>query len=99
MEPFIYLGRKITVEGAGAEDSPFVVKGTGYNTALAAAVESHILNLWFQDEPWHLVESRLEIGASGENLAILKIRYFSAEEELLQSEIWFDVSEAFHKTN
>jgi hypothetical protein len=95
MQPFTYLGREISVDGVGVEEDPFIVRGTGFNPALAAELESHILNLCFAGAPWYLVDSRLKKGSAGEQLAILKIRYFSPENDTVQSEVWFDVSEAF----
>jgi len=95
MGEFSFMGRQITVNGEGAKDSPFVVTGTGYNPALAASIENHIVGLCFRDKEWFLKGTRLEIGSSGEQLAILTIRFFADDEELLQTEMCFDVSEAF----
>ena len=97
MFQFPYMGRNITVSGEGAEDSPFVITGTGYNPALAAAIETHLVNMVFGERPWHLMSSRVQLGETGGDLAILTVRFFSDDDELLQTEIWFDVTEGLRK--
>lgn len=46
-----------------------------------------------------MVSERNEIksGTQGESLAVLTVRFFGDEDkkELLQTEVWFDVTEAF----
>jgi hypothetical protein len=95
MVTFDYMGRSIAISGSGDKENPFEITGTGKNPPLAAEIESLVVDRMFGETPWHLKNSRLEAGDQGESIAILTIRFFGPNEELLQTEIWFDVSEAF----
>jgi hypothetical protein len=97
MVEFEFMGRQISMSGEGAQDCPFLVQGTGYDPALAAEIETFVVNKIFGDRPWHLKGTRVESGGNGESLVVLTVRFFDDEEELLQTEIWFDVTEAFSK--
>jgi hypothetical protein len=97
MAEFEFLGRQISMSGEGAQDSPFLLEGTGYDPALASEIETFVVNKIFGDRPWHLKGTRVESGGNGESLAVLTVRFFDDKEELLQTEIWFDVTEAFSK--
>ncbi len=97
MAEFEFMGRQISLSGEGAADCPFLVRGTGYNPALAAEIETFVVNRLFGDRPWHLKGTRVESGGNGESLAVLTVRFFDDGEELLQTEVWFDVTEAFYK--
>jgi hypothetical protein len=94
MVEFEFMGRQISLGGEGAHDCPFLVQGTGYNPALAAEIENFVVRKWFGERPWHLKNTRVESGPNGETLAVLTVRFFDDNEELLQTEIWFDVTEA-----
>ncbi len=95
MEPFDFMGRKITVNGSGAESSPFLINGTGYSPSLAAEIETYILDKCLGIHRWNLVQSRLKTGEKQERLAILKVNFLSELDEVLEAEIWFDVNESF----
>jgi hypothetical protein len=95
MVTFDYMGRSIAIDGSGEKENPFKITGTGKNPPLAAEIESLIVDRFLGETPWHLKNSRLEAGDRGESLAILTTRFFGPNEELLQTEIWFDVTEAF----
>jgi hypothetical protein len=95
MVSFDYMGRSISISGAGEQGDPFKITGTGSNPPLAAEIETLIVDRMFGETPWHLKNSRLEAGDQGESIAVMTIRLFGPNDELLQTEIWFDVSEAF----
>ena len=97
MAEFEFMGRQISIEGEGAKDAPFVLRGTGANAPLAAELENFVVKRLFGDKTWFLKGTRLEDGQNGETLAILTVRFFDDdnEQELLQTEVWFDVTEAF----
>jgi hypothetical protein len=97
MVEFEFMGRQISLGGEGTQDCPFLVQGTGYNPALAAEIENFVIGKWFGERPWHLKNTRVDSGPNGETLAVLTVRFFDDNEELLQTEAWFDVTEAMSK--
>ncbi len=92
---FNLAGKDVTITGAGAQDDPFVVTGINGNPSLAAVAEEAMLDHWMGSDGWLLMESRLERPKPRTTLAILRIRSFDENEEVVQGEVWFDVSEAF----
>lgn len=88
-------GRDVTITGAGAEDDPFVITGVKGSPSLAAAAEEAMLDHWMGADGWLLIESRLHRPKPGQTMAVLKIRSFDENEEVVQGQVWFDVSEAF----
>ena len=94
---FKVAGRDVTITGAGAEDDPFVVTGIAGNSSVAAEAEKAMLDHWMGADGWLLVESRLERPEPSKTMAILKIRSFDENDEVVQGEVWFDVSEAFER--
>lgn len=62
MAEFEFMGRKISIEGEGAKDAPFVIKGTGANAPLAAELENFVVRRLFGDRTWFLKETRLRVG-------------------------------------
>jgi hypothetical protein len=95
MTEFEFMGRIISINGEGSEDSPFVLTGTGPNPALAAELETFIVGRIFGDQAWHLQSTRIESGLNNESLAVITVRFFSTADEILQTDIWFNVTEAF----
>jgi hypothetical protein len=92
-----FMGRTISLDGEGSPENPFVVRGTGYNPPLAAEIETYIAGRYFEGLPWTVVGTRLEDGADGVQLAILTLRVRPEPDELVQTELWFDVTEALTK--
>lgn len=90
------MGRKIKVTGEGAEDCPFVLTGTGPSTPVAAEAEHAMLNHWMGKGNWALMKSSTRSTEDGRNLAVLTIRTFDENEELVQADIYFDISEAYN---
>jgi hypothetical protein len=95
MPSFELMGVLIDISGAGAEDDPFIVQGVKDNPSLAALAEHKMVDIWMGEGNWFLVESRLLTPRKGQTMAVLKIRAFDSDDQLIQGEIWFDVSEAF----
>jgi len=89
------MGRRIKIYGQGAADAPFVVKGTGANSPLAALAEHAMLDHWMGKDNWTLVESSTQSTDNGGTMAVLKIRTFDENDELVQGDVYFDISEAF----
>lgn len=90
-------GKDVTITGAGAEDDPFIVTGIEGNPSLAAAAEEAILDHWLGADDWLLIESRLNRPKPGQTMAVLKIRSFDENEDVVQGQVWFDISEAFNR--
>lgn len=89
------MGRKVKILGQGAEDAPFIVKGTGTNPPLAALVEHAMLDHWMGRGKWNLVESATYSTDNGGTMAVLTIRMFDEDDELVQGKVYFDITEAF----
>jgi hypothetical protein len=98
MQTFEFMGRSLTLSGQGASDSPFVVKGTGYNPSLAAEIEMYIVSKLFSETTWHVVGTRLDSGGGGQSLAVIRVKFHDGN-ELLQTEVYFDVSEAITRAS
>jgi hypothetical protein len=89
------MGRSIKIYGQGAEDSPFIVKGTGTNPPLAALAEHAMLDHWMGKGNWMLMKSSTHSMHDGGTMAVLTIRTFAEDDELVQADIYFDITEAF----
>lgn len=91
-------GRTVKLGGEGTPETPYLVKGTGYNPALAAEVENFVVGRMFEGHPWEISKTRVEVGDLGQQLAVVTVRFFLAENDLVQTEVWFDVTEALTKS-
>ncbi len=94
MGEFSYMGRRITVSGDGDIESPFVIGGTGWNPSLAAELESYVAGRCFEGRDWTVIRTRTERGADDRHLSVLTFRVVWGQDELAQTEIWFDITEA-----
>ena len=92
------MGRKIEITGEGAEDSPFVVKGTGPSTPVAAEAEHAMINHWMGKGNWVPVRSSTRATDDGRRLAVMTIRTFDENSEVVQADIYFDISEAYQRS-
>lgn len=89
------MGRQVLMEGHGTEEKPFIVHGIKSNPPLAAVAEEAMIDHWMGEGNWILLESKLEKPTRQQTLAILSIRTFDENEEVVQGKVWFDISEAF----
>ena len=89
------MGRNIQITGEGAEDSPFVVKGTGPSTPVAAEAEHAMMNHWMGKGNWAPMRSSTRSTQDGRHLAVMTIRTFDENDEVVQADIYFDISEAY----
>jgi hypothetical protein len=89
------MGRQVLIEGHGTEEEPFIVHGIKNNPPLAAVAEEAMIDHWMGPGNWLLAESKLETPGKQQTLAILTIRTFDENKEVVQGQVWFDVSEAF----
>lgn len=89
-----FMGREITISGLGTEAEPFLVVGTGYNPALAAEFEIYMVSQLFSEQPWHVPRTRLETPDPRRVCAVVTVRFIGDDDELLQADLWFDVTEA-----
>ncbi len=89
------MGKQVCIEGHGTESEPFIVHGINNDPPLAAVAEEAMIDHWMGEGNWLLVESRLEKPAKDQTLAILSIRTFDENDEVVEGKVWFDVSEAF----
>jgi hypothetical protein len=90
-------GRKIKITGEGASDNPFVVTGTGPNTPVAALAEHAMMDHWMGDGNWFPVKTSTHSTEGGGVMAVMTIRTLDENGEVIQGDIYFDVSEAFSK--
>ena len=95
MDQFEYMGRLVGVSGSGTKEDPWVVTGTGYNPALAAEVESQILDRALEGRRWIMERSRIETADEEQTLAILEFWILDEDGELLLAEAWFNITESF----
>ncbi len=89
------MGKQVCIEGHGTESEPFIVHGINNDPPLAAVAEEAMINHWMGEGNWLLVESRLEKPAKDQTLAILSIRTFDENDEVVEGKVWFDISKAF----
>jgi len=87
--------RSVSITGEGAEDAPFVVTGTGPNSPIAAMAEHQMMNHWLGEGNWIPVRTMTTDRPDGGTLAIMTIRTVDENAEVIQADIYFDVSEAF----
>lgn len=90
-------GRKIKITGEGASDNPFVITGTGPNTPVAALAEHAMMDHWMGDGNWFPVKTSTHSTDGGGVMAVMTIRALDENGEVIQGDIYFDVSEAFSK--
>lgn len=86
---------RVSIEGEGAADCPFIVTGTGANPSIAAMAEHQMMNHWMGEGNWIPTKTMTLDKPDGGTLAVMTIRTFDENGELTQSDIYFDVSEAF----
>jgi hypothetical protein len=98
MIDFNLAGKRVSIVGHGTEVEPFIVHGINNDPPLVAVAEEAMLDHWMGKGNWLLIESRLERPGADKTLAILSIRTFDEKNEVIQGQIWFDVSEAFGST-
>jgi hypothetical protein len=96
MVEFDFAGRKIGLDGDGTPELPFRITGTGFNPPLAAEIEQLVVGRYFQGSPWTVIGTRVERSDGCRQLAVLSIRV-AREEDLVDTEMWFDVTEAFRR--
>jgi len=89
------MGREVLVEGHGTEEEPFIVHGIKNNPPLAAVAEQAMIDHWMGEGNWILLETELHMPEKDRTLAVLSIRTFEENEEVVQGKVWFDVSQAF----
>ncbi len=89
------LGRRVLIEGHGTESEPFIVHGIKNDPALAAVAEEAMIDHWMGEGNWLLVKSELERPSKVRTLAILSIRTFDENDEVVEGKVWFDISKAF----
>jgi outer membrane lipoprotein-sorting protein len=95
MVTFQIGSRSVSITGEGAEDAPFVVTGTGPNSPVAAMAEHQMINHWLGEGNWIPVRTMTTDKPDGGTLAIMTIRTVDENAEVVQADIYFDVSEAF----
>jgi outer membrane lipoprotein-sorting protein len=95
MVTFQIGSRSVSITGEGAEDCPFIVTGTGPNSPVAAMAEHQMMNHWLGEGNWVPVRTMTTDKPDGGTLAIMTIRTVDENAEVVQANIYFDVSEAF----
>jgi outer membrane lipoprotein-sorting protein len=95
MVTFQIGSRSVSITGEGAEDAPFIVTGTGPNSPIAAMAEHQMMNHWLGEGNWVPVRTMTTDKPDGGTLAIMTIRTVDENAEVVQANIYFDVSEAF----
>ena len=95
MVTFQIGSRTVTVDGEGASDSPFLVRGTGPNASIAAMAEHQMMDHWMGKGNWVPTKTMTMDKPDGGTLAVMTIRTLDESGELIQGDIYFDVSEAF----
>jgi hypothetical protein len=97
MVELVIMGRQVLIEGHGTESEPFLVRGIKNDPALAAVAEETMIDHWMGQGNWLLIESKIESTARDCFLAILSIKTFDENDEVVQGKVWFDISEAFER--
>lgn len=95
MVTFQIGSHNISITGEGAEDCPFIVTGTGSNSPVAAMAEHQMMNRWLGEGNWIPVRTMTTDKPDGGTLAIMTIRTVDENAEVVQANIYFDISEAF----
>ena len=97
MSDFSYMGRSITLSGDGDKDSPFVIKGTGWNPALAAELERYVAGKYFNGRTWSIARTRTEQDENHRQLSVLTLKVLWDHDEVVETDMWFDITEAMNR--